>query len=330
MPIRKTFILFTTVVATVVLFAATQVGAREKCVNPKTEVGAQAKCVDPRTGKDAPFTIELEGGAPVVVNSGTGEVRWTWNITATGKIPLWKVKGAFVTYPDCPGTGDIEITDPVDPGFFTGPCLSAIPKSLKLWPESCTDNTLGPFDIRSDGKVTVNTKNAAMGIVNAAIWKNVAQFYVCSVPGPVCLSAGRSATGAFSSAASYQAQVPAGTVFIGVQKTGICAVGPDQASFYLDCDPLASTGCTPLGDPNPPVIAPEGVTSFCSGSTGGCAECVSIWDFDGFACVEYAGVTDIQGKPRGIRFQQCINDGGTSCDWFATGGCQDIIYPPPP
>jgi hypothetical protein len=125
--------------------------------------------------------------------------------------------------------------------------------------------------------------------------------------------------------------VPLGeSLFMAVrmEREGACAVNPGTVSFGLSrgCDP-----CQP--DCKSEKLTPEmfdAGNAYCSGTTDFCARCIKVYDFreeKGFSCLEYAVPLSVSGSPKSkpVRFLQCVDTNGRSCDQEVD--CRKVINP---
>ena len=112
--------------------------------------------------------------------------------------------------------------------------------------------------------------------------------------------------------------VPAGFVSLRLERAGECAVDPDTVFFEFksDCKPCQKD-CTQTTIFEPKIV--DAGKAYCSGTSGLCARCIKVYDFNekGFACVEYAATKPGFPNPLPVRFLQCIDADGNNCnEWI--------------
>jgi hypothetical protein len=316
----KTLIMFTVVMATVALFAATQAGAQQIC---------------PTECEAGPYRIEIVQPFPLQVNAD-GEYTcpsypcWVWRYKYIDG-PYQKVSQVYITYPDCCGVDNyIDILGTVCGGenHITAPCEVANGLNKYKWPMVCDDYTLRlPCNdqINPNQEFWFATDTSVIGLNTLGIKKGK-KFYVCAIAGPDCPLGARSQTGTFASSECPKITgVPAGDVWMKFQREpGGCDVNPAAVSFHYDCDPCKPDSCDPLENMATWAPSEDDPIHITSGDLKqGCPESVRVGVTDAkVGCIEYT-------TNSGDKAQQCIDQNGNACDW-EDDGCAAIFPPPEP
>jgi len=120
----------------------------------------------------------------------------------------------------------------------------------------------------------------------------------------------RSGAGAFAKERCLRvAEVAAGFVYLDAPFADGCKVDQSQVWFLVDSPDCTGT---PLNyrntEPVPKVV-------YCSGLDRSCPECVAVRVTGEYTCVRFTA----QSLTGNQRFQQCIDQDGTACDWEASG-----------